>query len=108
MDEAQKRVDNVGNRVRASVTQATETAHTAAYLSFWTFMSLCSAPSAQRSAPSAQRSAAIWPTISPLGVRYPWRRGNRDGGGTDRVATRWRNERAHTAARFPQSAKYTA
>jgi len=41
MDDAQKRVDDVVNRARASVTQATETARKAgAYLSFWTFMSL--------------------------------------------------------------------
>ena len=41
MDDAQKRVDDVVNRARASVTQAAETARKAgAYLSFWTFMSL--------------------------------------------------------------------
>jgi hypothetical protein len=41
MDEAQKRVDDVVNRTRASVTQAADTARKAgAYLSFWTFMSL--------------------------------------------------------------------
>jgi hypothetical protein len=41
MDDAQKRVDDVVNRARASVTQAAETARkAAAYLSFWTFMSL--------------------------------------------------------------------
>jgi hypothetical protein len=41
MEDAQKRVDDVVNRARASVTQAAETARKAgAYLSFWTFMSL--------------------------------------------------------------------
>jgi len=41
MDDAQKRVDDVANRARAAVTQATEKARKAAeYLSFWTFMSL--------------------------------------------------------------------
>jgi len=41
MDDAQKRVDDVVNRARASVTQATDTARkAAAYLSFWTFLSL--------------------------------------------------------------------
>ena len=41
MDDAQKRVDDVVNRTRASVTQAADTARKAgAYLSFWTFMSL--------------------------------------------------------------------
>ena len=41
MDDAQKRVDDVVNRARASVTQTAETARKAgAYLSFWTFMSL--------------------------------------------------------------------
>jgi hypothetical protein len=40
-DDGQKRVDDVVNRARAAVTQATETARKAAeYLSFWTFMSL--------------------------------------------------------------------
>jgi hypothetical protein len=41
MDDAQKRVDDVVSRARASVTQAADTARKAgAYLSFWTFMSL--------------------------------------------------------------------
>ena len=41
MDDAQKRVDDVVNRTRASVTQAADTARkAAAYLSFWTFISL--------------------------------------------------------------------
>jgi hypothetical protein len=41
MDDAQKRVDDVANRARTAVTQATEKARKAAeYLSFWTFMSL--------------------------------------------------------------------
>ena len=41
MDDAQKPVDDVVNRARASVTQAADTARKAgAYLSFWTFMSL--------------------------------------------------------------------
>jgi hypothetical protein len=41
MEDAQKRVDDLVNRARASVTQAAETARKAgAYLSFWTFMSL--------------------------------------------------------------------
>jgi hypothetical protein len=40
-DDAQKRVDDVVNRARTSVTQAAETARKAAeFLSFWTFMSL--------------------------------------------------------------------
>ena len=40
-DDAQKRVDDLVNRARASVKQAAETARkTAEYLSFWTFMSL--------------------------------------------------------------------
>jgi hypothetical protein len=40
-DDAQKRVDDLVNRARASVKQAAETARKAAeYLSFWTFMSL--------------------------------------------------------------------
>jgi hypothetical protein len=40
-EDAQKRVDDVVNRARASVTQAAEKARQAAeYLSFWTFMSL--------------------------------------------------------------------
>ena len=40
-DDAQKRVDDVVNRARASVTQAAETARKAAeFLSLWTFMSL--------------------------------------------------------------------
>jgi hypothetical protein len=40
-DDAQKRVDDVVNRARASVTDAAEKARQAAeYLSFWTFMSL--------------------------------------------------------------------
>ncbi len=41
MDDAQKRVDDVVSRARASVTRAADTARKAgAYLSFWTFMSL--------------------------------------------------------------------
>ena len=41
MDDAQKRVDDIVNRARASVAQAADTARKAgAYLSFWTFMSL--------------------------------------------------------------------
>ena len=41
MDDAQKRVDDVVNRTRASVTQAADTARkAAAYLAFWTFISL--------------------------------------------------------------------
>jgi hypothetical protein len=40
-EDAQKRVDDVVNRARASITQAADTARkAAAYLSFWTFMSL--------------------------------------------------------------------
>jgi hypothetical protein len=101
MDDAQKRVDDVVNRTRASVTQATDTARkAAAYLSFWTFIyRFCSAPFARR---WAECSAAICATTSPPGVRFPRRRGNRDHSGTDRVGTRWQNERAaHGSARFP-------
>jgi len=40
-DDAQKRVDDVVSRAKAALTQAAETARkAAAYLSFWTFMSL--------------------------------------------------------------------
>jgi hypothetical protein len=40
-EEAQKRVDDVVNRARASITQATDAARKAgAYVAFWTFMSM--------------------------------------------------------------------